>query len=173
MLLLRSLSIIFSFAAGAWPQAVVEHATTTAASSTAASSAKGVGKSVSGVFDSLKKTLDKAGKPGITTAVENVAVAPARENHPAATVSDAAKSAEIAPSAPKPIDPAQITIGLDVEDLVKRCGEPSMSVSVIRDSESIETYWYEIPHNKELEVTLREGVVTSVKLKARLQPAPH
>lgn len=158
MKLFCPVSIALSCAAIAWPQAAVEHAAVTAASSAGATATGAAGKSIGGVFESLSKTLDKVGKSGTSS----------ESDQPTATVSTAAKQVAREPTAPtsaKVFDPKQVTIGLDVEELIKRCGEPSMSISQVRNSRSVETYWYYGPHNDVLEVTLRDGRVTSATSK--------
>jgi hypothetical protein len=159
MKLFCPLSITLSCAAIACPQSAVEHATATAASATGTAAASAAGKSSGTVFGSLSKTLDKAGKSGITSA---------SGSQPAAAASTASNQVAREPTAPsvaKRIDPTQVTIGLDVEKLIRRCGEPSVSITQMRDSQSVETYWYNGTHYEVLEVILRDGMVTSVTPK--------
>lgn len=159
MKLFCPLSITLSCAAIAWPQAVVEHATAAAASSAGTAAASAAGKSIGTVFGSLSKTLDKAGKSDNTSASTS-------KTAPAVSAASIQVTTEpTTPTAAKLVDPTQVTIGVDVEELIQRCGEPSMSITQMRDSQSVETYWYNGTHHEVLEVILRDGIVTSITPK--------
>jgi hypothetical protein len=153
---MRFLCLILGCAVAAWPQATVENATITGATTAGAAAANGVGKSIGKVFDSLSKTADKAAKPAGAAVQANKA--------DVVSVSVPNQSAEPAPST-KLVDPSQVTIGLSVDDLVELCGEPFMSISQMKDSQFVETYWYHTIRGGVLEVTLRDSEVTAVKHK--------
>ena|ERR1700676_2985558 len=92
------------------------HSAATAGASTAAAGAKGAGKSIGGVFRGLSGTLDKTGN------------AKANGSPPAAasvtTIFTPSKQTAKPVAASKPIDPSQVTEGLDRDELIARFGSP-------------------------------------------------
>jgi hypothetical protein len=108
-------SVGVTLAGSAWGQAAVEHAVITAGGSAAAAGAKGTGKSIGGVFRNLSETLDKAGN------VE-------RAENTRAAVAQSKQSAKPVPAS-KPVDPSQITEGLERAELINRFGEPFLKLS--------------------------------------------
>ena len=143
-------------AVAAYGQAIVEHSAATAGASTAAAgAAKGVGKSIGGVFSSLSNTLDKAGttrRTGSTAASGTVI-----------TVSNPSKPSAKPVSASKPIDPSQVTEGLDRAELIKRFGEPVLQLSESSSSQLVERLWYNTTASDQVEIKLIDGKVASVR----------
>jgi len=136
-------------------QTIVEHSLATAGASTAAAGAKGAGKSIGGVFRSLSDTLDKAGstkESGSTPRTTTVT-----------TQSDQSKQTEKPVPAGKPIDPSQVTEGLDRGELIKRFGEPVLQLSEKHNSELMERLWYNTTTSDQLEIKLIGGKVASVR----------
>jgi hypothetical protein len=136
-------------------QAIVEHSLATAGASTAAAGAKGVGKSIGGVFRSLSDTLDKAGntkESGSSPATPVVT-----------TLSDQAKQTAKPVPPSKPIDPSQVREGLDRDEVIKRFGEPVLQRSEKRGSQLIERLWYNKTISDQLEIKLIDGKVASVR----------
>lgn len=156
MRLLEVLLIALSLATAAWSQAAVEHAAMTAASSTGTAATVGPGKSIGNVFDGLNKKLESA---KIANSSAPRAKAPAQTS---TTVTLRVRENAPPRLEPKPVDPSRVTIGLEREELLKRCGEPSMSSSQTRNSQLVETYWYNTTANEVLTVTLRDGKVASI-----------
>ena len=163
MKFLASLAIVFLPAVPAWSQTAVEHAVITGASAAGAAPAAGLGKSLGGILTGVGKNLDKAQKttdasPAAPAAAPTVAEA-------SAPIPDAGKgtSGETAAKAfvPRAIDPAQVSIGLDREELIEKCGPPSMRVSQKKDSSFVETYWYATATHVPFVVTLRDGKVAA------------
>ena len=136
-------------------QTIVEHSLATAGASTAAVGAKGAGKSSGGVFRNLSDILDKAGstkKNGNTPSITTVT-----------TQSDLSKQTAKPVPASKPIDPSQVTEGLDRGELIKRFGEPVLQLSEKHNSELIERLWYNTTTSDQLEIKLIGGKVASVR----------
>jgi hypothetical protein len=142
-------------AAAACGQAIVEHSVATAGASTATAGVKGTGKSIGGVFRSLSETLDKAG-----TAKEN-GNAPAP--NAVTTLSGRSKQSAKPVPATEPIDPSQVTEGLDRAELIKRFGEPVLRVSERRNSQLVERLWYNTTTSDQIEIKLIGDKVASVR----------
>ena len=147
-------TISVSWAVAAWGQAIVEHSLATAGASTAATGVKGAGKSIGGVFRSLTETLDKAG-----TAKENVKT-PATSA--VTTPPDRPKQTARPVPASKPIDPSQVTEGLDEGEVIQRFGEPVLRFSETRNSHFVEKLWYNTTTSDQLEIRLIDGKVALV-----------
>jgi hypothetical protein len=136
-------------------QTIVEHSAATAGASTAAAGAKGAGKSLGDVFRGLSDTLDKAGSTkenGSTPATTTVT-----------THSNQSKPTTKPVLASKPIDPSQVTEGLDRDELIKRFGEPVLQLSEKHNSQLIERLWYNTTASDQLEIELVGGKVASVR----------
>ena len=150
----RCFSIGLFCAVAALGQTIVEHSAATAGASTAAAGAKGAGKSIGGVFRGLSETLDKAGtakETGSTSATAAVAT-------PSAPPKQTAKPAP----ASKPIDPSQVTEGLDRDELIARFGEPLLQLSEKKNSQLVERLWYRTASDQ-VEIKLIGGKVASVR----------
>jgi hypothetical protein len=136
-------------------QTIVEHSAVTAGASTAAAGAKGAGNPIGGVFSSLSDTLNKAGttrRTGSTAASGTVI-----------TLSNPSKpSAKPAPAS-KPIDPSQVTEGLDRAELIKRFGEPVLQLSESSSSQLVERLWYHTTASDQVEIKLIDGKVASIR----------
>ena len=146
-------SIGVAWAVAACGQTIVEHSLATAGASTAAAGVKGTGKSIGGVFRSLSETLDKAGtskENGKTPATSAVTTPP-----------DPAKQSAKPVSASKPIDPSQVTEGLDGAELIRRFGEPVLRFSERNHSQLVEKLWYNTTTSDQLEIRLIDGKVAS------------
>ena len=142
-------------AAMSWGQAAVETAVGAGASTGAAAGAKGAGQAVGGVFGALSKTLEQAPKASGT----NPAAA-----SPAGTPTTAAKATSIVT---KPIDPTQVTIGMERDEVLSRFGEPATRTSQIRRSQMLDTFWYKTESKDELIVSLTDGKVVSSVLASQ------
>jgi hypothetical protein len=113
----RSIAILWLAMAGiAYGQAVVEAGLGAARAATSTAPAKGLGKSMSGLAGSLDKALKTPPPRTPSTAVDTP---------PANTPSAAPAPAP----APRWEDPAGIESGLTYEDLVRRFGPSSMSIT--------------------------------------------
>ena len=166
-------SIGVFWAVAACGQAIVEHSVATAGSSAATAGVSGAGKSIGGVFRSLNETLDKAGGPGTAKGNSN-APAPKAETTGYERAKPSAKSVPPA-SKPvpisKPIDPSQVTVGLDRAELIERFGEPVLSFSETRNSQLVERLWYNTTTPDQLEIRLIGDKVASVRPPASTIPA--
>jgi len=142
-------------AVAAYGQTIVEHSAATAGASTAAAGAKGAGKSIGSVFSGLSETLDKARTAkgnGSTPATSSVT-----------TLSSPPKQTAKPVPASKPIDPSQVTEGLDRDELIARFGDPVLQLSEKRNSQLIERLWYNAATSDQVEITLIGGKVASVR----------
>lgn len=161
---MKSLGFVLVWTACAaitWGQAAVETAVGAGASTGAAAGARGAGQAVGGVFGALSKTLDQAPKAG---ASNSAAAAPM-----AGTPATAAKAASVIT---KPIDPSQVTIGMERDEVLNRFGEPATRTSQIRRSQMLDTFWYKTDSKDELIVSLADGkVVSTVLASQRKRPA--
>jgi len=137
-------------------QTIVEHSVATAGASTAAAGAKSAGKSIGGVFRSLSDTLDKAG------STKEIGSTPASTT--VITQSDTSKQTAKPGPVSKPIDPSQVTEGLDRSELIKRFGEPVLQLSEKHNSQLMERLWYNTTTSDQLEIKLVGGKVASVHL---------
>ena len=147
-----SIGVFCAVAASA--QAIVEHSVATAGTSAAAGGLKDTGKSIGGVFRSLTETLDKAGtakENGKTPATSAVVTPPDRPKQTANPV-----------PASKPIDPSQVTEGLDGAEVIQRFGEPVLRFSERRNSQLVEKLWYNTTTSDQVEIRLIDGKVASV-----------
>ena len=148
-------SIVAFCAVAACGQTIVEHSVATAGASAAAAGVRGTGKSIGGAFRSLSETLDKAG-----TAKEN-------GNTPApnavAPLSGQSKRSTKPVPASKPIDPSQVTEGLDRAELIERFGEPVLRFSEKRNSQLVERLWYNTATSDQIEIKLIGDKVASVR----------
>jgi len=138
-----------------WGQAAVESAVAAGASTGAAAGAKGAGQAVGGVFGALSKTLEQAPK---ASGTNSAAASPA-----AGSPITAAKVTSIVT---KPIDPAQVTIGMERDEVLSRFGEPATRTSQIRRSQMLDTFWYKTEKD-ELIVSLTDGKVVSTVLASQ------
>ena len=156
---MKSLGFVLVWTACAtitWGQAAVESAVGAGASTGAAAGAKGAGQAVGGVFGALSKTLDQA---PTASGTNSTAVSPA-----VATTPTIAKAASIVT---KPIDPIQVTIGMERDEVINRFGEPATRTSQIRRSQMLDTFWYKTEAKDELIVSLIDGKVASTVLASQ------
>jgi hypothetical protein len=147
---------IVGFACAAWGQATVETAVGAGASAGAAAGAKGAGQAVGGVFGAVSKVLDQAGKP----AAPDAPAAPS-------TASGAAGAVKTRSVATTPIDPSQVALGMDRDQLIARFGEPATRTTQIRRSQMIDTFWYNTTAKDELIISLTDGKVASTVLASQ------
>ena len=159
-------SIGVFWAVAASGQAVVEHSLADAGASAASAGASGVGKSIGGVFRSLSETVDKAGvgkesgKPPATGAD----IAPSGQAKQSARVAPTSKPVPISKPISKPVDPSEVTVGLDRAELIERFGEPVLSFSETRNSQLVERLWYNTTTTTDqLEIRLIADKVASVR----------
>ena len=69
--------------------------------------------------------------------------------------------------ATKPIDPSQVTVGMERDEVLARFGEPATRTSQIRRSQMIDTFWYTTTTKDELIVSLTDGKVVSTVLASQ------
>jgi len=151
--------VVLASAAMSWGQAAVEYTVGAGAATGAAGGAKGAGQAVGGVFGAVTQTLNKAnasGGPGVPAA--------AASSISSVTPGGVAKATSVTT---KPIDPSQITVGMDRNDLLARFGEPSTRTSQIRRSQMLDTFWYSTTTKDELIVSLADGKVVSTVLASQ------
>jgi hypothetical protein len=167
-------SIGVLWAVAACGQAIVEHSLATAGASAAAGGVSGAGKSIGGVFRSLSETIDKGtAKASGTTPAATPAPTPARNGATAVAPGRSKPSAKPVPAS-KPVDPSEVTPGLDRAELIQRFGEPVLSFSERRHSQLVERLWYNTTGPDQLEIQLIGDKVASVRPPAsRKQEEPH
>jgi hypothetical protein len=136
-----SLALLAAFPAAASAQAIVEHALGAGRAATTAAPAKGAGKNIGTVFDSLGRTLEKAA--------------------PQTQATTRKESAKAEPAKPKPVyeDPAGIEAGLEYKELLRRFGDPDMKTDT---GSGASTLLYS-SNEKSFEVEVRDGKVVAVK----------
>ena len=64
----------------------------------------------------------------------------------------------------KPIDPSQVTVSMDRDEVLTRFGEPATRTSQTRRSQMLDTFWYQTTTKDELIVNLADGKVVSTVL---------
>jgi|SRR5689334_12947591 len=156
----RFLLLGFSCAAFTCGQATVESAVGAGAATGAAAGAKGAGQAVGGVFGAVGNILNQASKPGepgasksTVTSTTTVVTAPS-ENKGVSVPS-------------KPVDPAEIKVGMTRDELLNRFGEPATRTSTFRQSRMVDTFWYATANKDELIVGLMDGKVVSAVLASQ------
>jgi hypothetical protein len=149
-------------AVAACGQAIVEDSVATAGASAAAGGLKDTGKSVGGVFRGAGETLDKAGsaKKNRNTTTQNSVIA--RSGQSSQTVKSVPAS--------NPIDPSQVTKGLDRAELIARFGEPVLRFSETRNSQLVERLWYNSTTSDQFEIRLIDDKVASAHPPANTKP---
>ncbi len=162
---IRLFTIGVFWAAAAYGQTIVEHSAATAGASTAAAGAKGAGKSIGSVFSGLSETLDKArtakGSGGIPATASVTTLSPPSK-----------ETAKPVPAS-KPIDPSQVTEGLDRDELIARFGDPVLQLSEKRNSQLVERLWYNTATSDQVEIKLIGGKVASVRPPASRKQAEN
>ena len=137
----------------------------------AAATAAPMGKAAAGAFGKVAQSLSEAGKTGndlkpasknispvTTSAVAATPAAPAISTSPVVTVTATAAPKE------EPLKPADLTkleTGMDRDDMLKKVGKPSMSLSSLESSIMVETCWYKSGSDS-VTVILRDGKVASI-----------
>lgn len=160
--------LLATIPAAAWGQAMVEYGLGAAAAGTAG--AGGVGRGMSGIFNSLSKTLGTAteGQTGAAATTQSTRTATSKAK--AGAAQPAVTSATALPAEPpKPAvvyeDPAGIAMGMGWDELLGRFGEPAMKVTSGAASESLT---YETKE-RSVDVEMRAGKVYSLKVKNRIR----
>jgi len=161
MKLLGFLVVGFACTAVTFGQAAVEYSVGTGAATGAAAGAKGAGQAVGGVFGAVGQILNQAPKSGAPAAVASSTTATATGTAP--------KTGSI-PT--KPIDPSQVTVGMDRNELLERFGEPATRTSQTRRSQMLDTFWYQTITKDELIVSLADGKVVSTVLASQRKRSP-
>jgi hypothetical protein len=69
--------------------------------------------------------------------------------------------------ATKPIDPSEVTVGMDRNEVLARFGEPATRTTQIRRAQMIDTFWYSTTTKDELIVSLTDGKVVSTVLASQ------
>jgi hypothetical protein len=152
---IRYFSIGVFCAVAVFGQTIVEYSVATSGASAAAAGAKGAGKSIGGIFRGLSETLDKAGTAkgsGSTPATATGTTLTAPSKRTAKPV-----------AASKPIDPSQVTEGLDRDELIARFGEPVLQLSEKKNSQLVERLWYNTATSDQVEIKLIGGKVASFR----------
>jgi hypothetical protein len=65
--------------------------------------------------------------------------------------------------ASKPIDPSQVTVGLDHDELIARFGDPLLQLSESGGSQLVERLWYRTTESGQVEIKLIGGKVASMR----------
>ncbi len=134
-------------------QAVVEHATITGTTGTAAAGAKGAGRSVGGIFQNLNRTLAGQSSPSSKVTVTRVR---------STGVARATGSDETSAPIFQPVDPAQVQPGLSRQELLSKFGEPMMKYANRRQGREGQVYLYSSADSGAVEIFLYQGKVFSV-----------
>ena len=156
MKLLGFLVVGFACAAVTFGQAAVEYSVGAGAATGAAAGAKGAGQAVGGVFGALSQVASQAPKAAAPAA--------AASSTTAAAPVVAGKTGSVLT---KPIDPSQVTVGMDRNELLDRFGEPATRTSQTRRSQMLDTFWYQTITKDELIVSLADGKVVSTVLASQ------
>jgi len=110
-------------------QTAVEYGLGAARAATTTAPAKGVGKAMSGLADSLDQTL-KAGQPGSHTKPSAAATAKSAAKKSSAAAETPSPSVHPPPPpAPAWEDPSGIQTGLSYGELVRRFGPPALEIT--------------------------------------------
>jgi len=161
MRLIRSLGSSFCLAmvlsVSARAQAVVEYSVGTTPAATAAPAGKNVGASIGSVFGGLVKTLEKAGKGNGVANPSNSVV----RSVPATSITSVeSASGRSSRSAHTFEDPTAITAGMEIKELLKRFGEPTIKAS---GEDATQTFWYTSGKGNEVMISLNGEKVVSVE----------
>ena len=125
--------------------------------SAVASGAAATGKAAAGVLGKLNQTLAGAAKSGDTAKP-----APAASSVTAAVSAPAVSSGPSPSAEPLPAaDFSALAIGMNREDLLKKVGKPSMTISSVESSVLVENYSYRKGPGT-VGVTLRDGKVAAI-----------
>ena len=136
-------------------QALVEYTLGVGRAAAAAPAAKRAGDATAATLEKLGKTMGQAGQ----VAAKTTGRAPA--------LGDAQKPrGPLGPFA----DPAQITVGLERGEVLRRFGEPSMKTTDTQGKELVETFWYSLRERDPVVVTLRDGKVAAVSANPPAKP---
>jgi hypothetical protein len=125
-------------------QAVAEYGISAGRVTTSTAVADGVGKGIKGAFGNVDKAI-KAGRDAAAgsapkSAGNTVTQATAKPSaQPAETEAAAADEIPAKPPAPVYEDPRQIQAGMDYDEMLRRFGPPSMSVT---EEPGRSTLWY-------------------------------
>ena len=165
---IRYFSIGVFCAVAVFGQTIVEYSVATSGASAAAAGAKGAGKSIGGVFRGLSETLDKAGTAKGSGSTPATATATATAT--TTTLTAPSKRTAKPVTASKPIDPSQVTEGLDRDELIARFGEPVLQLSEKKNSQLVERLWYNTARSDQVEIKLIGGKVASFRPPASKKP---
>ena len=157
-------AILVSLASAVYGQALVEHSLITAASAAAAAGAKNAGKSVGGVFQGLSEKLKGVGDAG------NIASPPpsAQSASPASSPREAPRPAPVL----RIIDPSEIAIGLERDELIARFGSPLVSTIDTTTSRTMELMWYATGRSTQAKIKLIGGRVAAITPPLLNSPKP-
>lgn len=162
------------FSALSFGQTTVEYGTVTGGSSTAAA---GTGNAIGGIFNKLKKAISEP-TPSPVPAADSASSAPGKPS-PAApgkpATSVPAKDAVAAPGATPEVklgtacaqDPNKVTVGLDYQTVLDRCGIP---VTSTLDEDNVQTLLYS-SKSKEIVIKIASKKVISVSASEKKQEA--
>ena len=157
---LLALAALSSPASG---QAAAEYGLGAARAATTAAPMRNAANGIAGVFDNLSKAAGvepAAPSPGSVTSVKpNPAAHKPKRPVRSAQTAKPNQAAPAEPPAPAPVyeDPKQIQAGLAYDELVRRFGPPSMSVTAAPGSGTV---WY-ATHGAHYQVELEQGKVVA------------
>ena len=151
-----------SCAIAACGQTVVEHSAASAGATAATGSMSGAGKSMGGVFRGLSETIDKSrsANQGETPPATPRSAQPKPSQKPV-SARESKQALKPVPAA-TPIDPSQLTTGLERNELIKRFGEPAMRLSESNGSQLVERFWYNATAQDQIEIIVIDGKVAWV-----------
>ncbi len=136
-----------------WAQTMVEYATG-AARAGAGAGAKGVSKSVGGVFGKVSKTLGSGEKVQGSSTTGQSKVQEVSQPTDSYT-------AESTPAKRRTVKPAEVETGMSRAALVQRFGKPLMKTSKMDGADFLEVFYYTGEDDMTV-VTLRDGKVVAV-----------
>jgi hypothetical protein len=136
-------------------QAMVEYGAS-AGRSAASAGAAGAGRSAATIFDKVNKSLGGAAK-----ADSLPKTGPSAPTSAAPAISAAVVPAPTPLERAAPPDFSALVTGMDREDLLKKVGKPSMSMSSMESSKLVETYWYR-SGAESVTVILRDAKVAEI-----------
>ena len=144
--------LVAALAVGAFAQAMVEYTLGVGRAATAAPAAKKAGERAAATFKKLGESLG-AGGQAQAMSTEGLPVS-------AQWLRSAVRMGPFA-------DPATITVGLTINELLNRYGEPVMKTAGGLGTDAGETYWYRVAGGGHILAEVREAKVAAVITEAQ------
>ena len=136
-------------------QAMVEYGAS-AGRSAASAGAAGAGRSAVTIFDKVNKSLG-----GVAQADSLPKTGPSAPSAAAPAISAVVAPVPAPMERAAPPDFSALVTGMDRQDLLKKVGKPSMSMSSMESSKLVETCWYRSGADS-VTVILRDGKVAEI-----------